>query len=199
MTIMQKPSLDQALNDKHLVVLRAACEHRRRLCGSSRIEELSSITDLPNETIIEIAETVRNSYYDQGVELFMLPKEAYLVIGWRQGQAFAVTPAIGTVGEKQLFQLAPVIIETAKAKIDPQGQRKADQGTRKGSLIASVLFAVFAALAHAFGVESRGEAAAAFLMIMALFLAGFPLVLMPWSNRRIRINTNRALHEMCAA
>ncbi len=190
--------MDQALSDRHLVVLRTACEYRRHLHSGSKIEELSSITDLPNETIIEVAETVRNSYYD-GAELFTLPEKMYLVIGWRQGQAFAVTPALGTVGEKQLFQLALVIIETAKAKIDPQGQRKADRGTRKGLLIASVLFAVLAALAYAFGVESRGEAAAVFLIIVALFLSGFSLVLMPWSNRNTRINTNRALHEMCSA
>ncbi len=190
--------MDQALSGDHLVVLRIACEHRRHLHGSSKIEELSSITDLPNETIIEIAETVRNSYYKGGAEIFTLPKKVYLVIGWRQGQAFAVTPALGTVGEKQLFQLAPVIIETAKAKIEPQAQRESSRSERRGFSIASGVCIVLAILASIFGIEQRGVYATVFFVVIGLILAS-PLVLIPVFNRNDRKKTEHALGELYPA
>ncbi|MBI2612995.1 hypothetical protein HYW59_04305 [Candidatus Kaiserbacteria bacterium] len=192
------PITDSLISPDQMTVLKQACQSRRKFHFTQGVEPFGNFTILPEATILEIIRTVRDQYYDCA-ELYTFADGNRYVVGWRKKAPLAISSALGTVTENQPFQLAPHIIEMAKARIEPQAQWNIGRGERVGFGVAAGVFLVLAGLAYIFGVEPRGMGTAIFFMALTLIMLAFPFVLRPWSNRNARIRTCRALYKMAAA
>lgn len=107
------PITDTLLSPEQHTLLRAASDRWTDLSRGTEVR-VDALTDLPDQTMLEIANVLRDPYFGRA-ELYVVG-DSHFVVGWHGNARLAVTPTLGTVTENQPFLLSSDIVRIAAEK-----------------------------------------------------------------------------------